>query len=118
MFLLGRMASEKTGWISSDAADFEIGRIPDPERRRRVQSLAAYAKTHVTVGERELTRAAQIQSLGFKPYDALHLACAESGGAAVFLTTDDRLLRLAQRHRKHLQVQVANPVDWVQDAKP
>ncbi|CCI31850.1 hypothetical protein MICAI_2180007 [Microcystis sp. T1-4] len=37
--------------------------------------------------------------LGFKFYDALHLAFAEAGGADIFLTTDDRLLRKAQQYR-------------------
>ena len=30
----------------------------------------------------------------YKHYDALHIACAESGGADVLLTTDDRMLWL------------------------
>ncbi|NCQ94607.1 MAG: type II toxin-antitoxin system VapC family toxin [Microcystis aeruginosa W11-06] len=38
--------------------------------------------------------------LGFKFYDALHLAFAEAGGADVLLTTDDRLLRKAQQIRR------------------
>jgi len=35
--------------------------------------------------------------LNFKYHDALHLAFAEAGGADVFLTTDDRLLRKAKK---------------------
>jgi hypothetical protein len=37
-----------------------------------------------------------LETLGFGSFDALHSACAESAGAEVFLTTDDRL-RLAAR---------------------
>jgi len=47
--------------------------------------------------------------LGFKFYDALHLAFAEAGGADIFLTTDDRLLRKAQQYRDSINVMVENP---------
>jgi len=46
-------------------------------------------------------------------FDAVHLACAESGKADVFLTTDDRLLKLAKRLAKKLHVTVENPLDWM-----
>jgi predicted nucleic acid-binding protein len=52
---------------------------------------------------------------GFTGIDALHLACAETAGAGVFLTTDDRLLRLAARHADFLRVNVANPLVWMQN---
>jgi predicted nucleic acid-binding protein len=51
--------------------------------------------------------------LGFKFYDALHLAFAEAGGADVFLTTDDRLLRKAQQYKNSITVTVENPVIWL-----
>ncbi|MCZ8250267.1 MULTISPECIES: hypothetical protein [unclassified Microcystis] len=51
--------------------------------------------------------------LGFKFYDALHLAFAEAGGADIFLTTDDRLLRKAQQYRDSINVTVENPVIWL-----
>jgi predicted nucleic acid-binding protein len=45
--------------------------------------------------------------------DALHLASAESAKADIFLTTDDKLLKLATRLSTQLQVTVANPVFWL-----
>jgi hypothetical protein len=42
----------------------------------------------------------------FMVFDALHLTCAESGGADVFLTTDDRLRRRAARLVDVLQVRL------------
>ena len=54
-------------------------------------------------------------SLGFKEKDALHLACAESGEADLFLTTDDRLLRRAQRYQAQLYSQVKNPETWLRE---
>jgi len=45
--------------------------------------------------------------------DALHLACSESCGANVFLTTDDRLFRRAARLVEQIQVVVENPLHWL-----
>ena len=51
--------------------------------------------------------------LGFKAYDALHIACAEAGNADILLTTDDRLLRKAASKRSMLQVRLQNPILWL-----
>lgn len=62
-----------------------------------------------------VSRAKKLQTLGFKQWDALHLACAEHGQVDIFLTTDDKLLRLAQRVPDQLQVQVSNPLNWLEE---
>jgi len=69
----------------------------------------------VVIGDVEVERAGQLEALGFHDFDALHLACAESGGADVFLTTDDRLHRLARRQAEHLRVRVCDPVMWLKE---
>jgi predicted nucleic acid-binding protein len=51
--------------------------------------------------------------MGFRTYDALHLACAEQATVDVFPTTDDRVLRIATRHTAQLKVYVANPLAWL-----
>jgi predicted nucleic acid-binding protein len=43
------------------------------------------------VTEEHIRRANDLQSLGYKPFDALHIACAEAARVDAFLTTDDRL---------------------------
>ena len=60
-------------------------------------------------------RAEELQQLGLKAYDALHVASAERGGADALLTTDDRLIRVAQRHSSSVHVQVVNPLRWIQE---
>jgi len=63
----------------------------------------------------QMQRARELEKAGFVGFDAVHLACAESGKADVFLTTDERLLKLAKRHPKQLQNQVENPLDWIKE---
>lgn len=55
----------------------------------------------------------ELEELGFRTYDALHLGCAEEGSADVLLTTDDRFLRQAEKHGNVLKARVENPVLWL-----
>lgn len=65
-------------WVSSAAVDLEIAATPDPERRARVQRIAAHADEHVALEEDCLSRGLQLEEMGFSAFDALHLACAEA----------------------------------------
>ena len=47
--------------------------------------------------------------------DALHIAYAESGGADILLTTDDRMLRRAKHFRSQLRVRIENPYTWLEE---
>ena len=112
------LAQFKTGgweWIGSEALDWEIGKIPDPERLRRVSLLIAHAHCSMPVGPSEVARAQEIEAWGIAAYDALHLACAESAGADVLLTTDDRLMRRSAARAAELRVRVANPLTWLRE---
>ena len=78
-------------WVSSEVAMFEA--LPMSSR------LLNYAHQFVSVGAMEISRGKYLESLGFEPFDALHLACAESGNAELLLTTDDRMLKKAKKHQ-------------------
>ena len=60
-----------------------------------------------------ISRAQELKALGFRTYDALHLACAEQATVDIFLTTDDRVLCIATRHTAQLQVRMVNPLAWL-----
>lgn len=115
LFILAACDAKEWEWVSSEAIALEINQTPDPERRRRVQVLVSRTHRTVVVGQFELVRAEQLERLRFSAFDALHLACAESGGAEVFLTTDDKLLRKATVRAKELRVQVKNPLTWLRE---
>ena len=106
---------EEWQWIGTEALDFEIDQTPDLERRLQVKLVAAHAHHSVLVERTEIERAEQLEALGFHPFDALHIACAESGGVEVFLTTDDQLLRLACRLSGGLRLRVGNPLVWLRE---
>ena len=112
--ILHNFFTQRWNWLSSEILESEVNAISDSRRRSRVKSVMEYVHYTLSVGTEEEIRSEELESLGFKHYDALHIACAESGGADVLLTTDDRMLRLAKRHRTQLQVRVENPYTWLQ----
>lgn len=113
--ILHNFFTQRWDWLSSKILESEVNAISDSGRLSRVKSVMEYVHYTLSVGNTEETRAEQLESLGFKHYDALHIACAESGGADVLLTTDDRMLRLAKRHSTQLQVRVENPHIWLEE---
>lgn len=116
LIILAQCEADQWEWISSEVVDLEISRNPDPERRRRVQLLASCAQRTISVGTKTVARAQKLTSdCGISPFDALHLACAESGAADVFLTTDDQFLRRATSCASLIHVQVENPLQWLEE---
>lgn len=113
--ILGRVEQGEFEWLTSEVVDYEIDQNPDAERALKARLLVAHAKRKIIVGEDETARGNEIEQLGFTGFDALHLACAESGDVDVFLTTDDKLVKRAARMRAKLDVRVANPLQWAQE---
>ena len=111
--ILAQVEAGELIWIGSEVIEYEIAQNPDTDRTLKAMLLAAYAGIKVSVGADESARAGELELLGFTGFDALHLACAESGSAAVFLTTDDKLLKRATRRTGDIRVQVANPLEWL-----
>jgi predicted nucleic acid-binding protein len=115
MIILARLQRKEWTWLGSQVLEIEIDRAPDADQRSRLKRIAGYMGQVVAIGQKELNRASELEKLGFSGFDAVHLACAESGGADIFLSTDDRLLKRAKRFAKKIHVKVANPLDWMKE---
>ncbi|HEQ72562.1 MAG TPA: PIN domain-containing protein [Spirochaetia bacterium] len=103
--------------VGSEVIDYEIDRMDNPLKKEKVKELSLIRKRHIQVEEAVIERAGKISGLGFGAYDALHSACAEKGRVDVFLTTDKKLLRSAERHQRELAVWVTNPLPWLMGEK-
>ena len=112
--ILKNFSTGDWSWIVSGALTFEVDNNRDMSQRNEMKYQMAEAYINVSISEIERARGRNLEKLGFKQLDALHLACAESGNADIFLTTDDRLLRRAKRLSSKLHVQVENPYEWLQ----
>ena len=113
--MLSNFRTKRWHWISSSILQFEINQNPDLDRRVSLTTLLQLGHQIVFVGGEEILRGEELEGLGFKKLDALHIACAESGNADILLTTDDRMLRRAKRYRAQLRVRVENPYTWLQE---
>lgn len=111
--ILERCQRKSFTLLTSEIVDYEIGRIPDGDRKQKLRSLKSISRVYIMVTDVIVGRSVELSELGFRAYDALHIACAEKGRADVFLTTDDSLLKRAAADMKALMVQVENPVRWV-----
>ena len=100
--------------VGSEAIESEIFEISDRERRENVESLLRFAKIRVGIDDEIETRAKEYHRYGLDPLDALHLACAKNVGA-VFLTTDDMLIKSIKKHKDKIIIKVQNPVQWLME---
>ncbi len=99
-------------WIASEVLIYEVNQNKDSDQRAYIKNLLTYAHKIVPVVPERL-RGKQIALLGFQRRDALHIACAESGESDVLLTTDDRMLKRAERFHSQLRIRVENPHRWL-----
>jgi predicted nucleic acid-binding protein len=117
LLILGHCAVGTWQWISSAVVEEEVNNTPSIERRHRVRSMLSGAHSMVALTEAAVIRAQEIKAMGFRTYDALHLACAEQATVNIFLTTDDRVIRIATSHAEKLHVRVANPLTWLMEVR-
>jgi predicted nucleic acid-binding protein len=110
-------ACDRGNWehVSSQMADIEIDAMPDTDRRARVRLLLPGNTATLKLTPAVLARGADLEKLGFKSADAVHVAAAEALGADVCLSCDDRMCRTARRRRASLRVRVENPLTWLEE---
>jgi predicted nucleic acid-binding protein len=113
MTILSQCQSGIWRLITSTALDAELDQTTDLERLKNVKKILAIAKIKVISSQLLEDRAAELQKLGFSSYDATHIASAERSQADIFLTTDDRLLKKAQKNTQFINVKINNPVQWL-----
>lgn len=104
---------ENGGWeyCGSDVLQDEIDNATNLVKKQKVLLLFRAASSHIDLTPQIVFRAKEFERMGVKPYDSLHLACAEAGNADVFLTTDRKLINTAKA--TDIKVKVANPLPWL-----
>lgn len=113
LIILDRMQNREWEWIGSEVLTAELENTPNIEKRNSLVRLSACVHTNKAVTESEISRAHELENIGFKSFDAMHISCSESAGADVFLTTDDKLLKRAEREKNNINVRIANPLSWL-----
>ena len=91
--LQAHVSTGKVELIWSYVLDYENAQNPFAERRESIARWRGLAVDRVPESEATLVLARQLAASGVKFYDALHAACAAAGQAALFVSTDDALLK-------------------------
>ena len=113
--ILEKLTQGEWEWVGSEILLHEVGQNPDLENRQRALLFASLAQQVIEITEKVLRRAEELEEAGFDSYDAVHLASAETGKADVFLTTDDQILKVANRKKSLFSLIVENPVKWLEE---
>ena len=101
---------DRLTFLHSAAHDLENGQNPVSWRLARVADWLTALPRWDAKAEDLIRRTEELIALGFRNFDAFHIACAELGGAEAFVTADDRLLGLGERHAALLGVRVLDVV--------
>jgi hypothetical protein len=111
-------SGQQLEFLHAAAHDLENDQNPLPSRAAKVRQWLETIPRVDLADDVLKARTAELMLLGFKNFDAFHLACAEAGGAETFATCDDRMQAAANRHAANLKVRVINPVDLVREVLP
>jgi len=111
--IIRRCATQEFTLVTSEAITEELSKIPDINKRLRVEKIESITQEHVLIDDGITSRMYELIAMGGDAMDSLHVACAERAGA-VFLTTDDDLITFFKLHQ-NIQVLIENPVTWLKE---
>lgn len=115
--VLGALAleSQRIQFVRSAPLLLENSYNPVPDRAARVHQWLIAAAPVAVEHDSFLCRVDELMKLGFKSFDAMHLACAEQANADAFVSCDDRLLAAAKRNAPFLKVRVMGVLELLQE---
>lgn len=108
-------AGEKVDFLRGAALDLENDQNPLVQRAARVRLWLEGLPLLDAPAASLAGRTKELIALGFKSFDALHVASAEVLGADALSTCDDRFLAAARRQASLLKVRVVNPLDLARE---
>jgi predicted nucleic acid-binding protein len=100
--------------VISEVVLNEIARTTNEIRRGKLQAIARAFLTVLPVSDENVQRGIELQQLGFKPFDALHIAVAEAASMDRLCTGDDRLRR-GCKNQSDIRVRVVSPLELYQE---
>lgn len=115
LVIVNRFLMSEWEWIGSEILEIELKNTPNIEKRNSLMELLKYIHKTVILQENIIKRSQYLIELGFKNFDALHIACAESDSVDIFLTTDDQVLKLANKVKNEIKITLANPMKWIME---
>jgi predicted nucleic acid-binding protein len=103
--------------VGSSVLNLEIENNSDEEKKEKVLSIKKIMMETIELDQEIIQRGFALEEMGFKPFDALHIACSEKAKVDVFLTVDDKILKKALKEKKNIKVKIRNPLHWLEELK-
>ena len=94
--------------VMSEVNEYENDKNPFEERKSFIRRVLSKSSIYQAIETEIVDRAKQIEKMGIKGIDALHLACAEKMESDYFLTCDNEILRKYDGTLK-----VNNPTEFI-----
>lgn len=100
----------------SSVLEYEIGIMRNEDKKDKVTAFYNAAITEKINLNAEIARKAHeiCNCTNIRPKDALELASAEEGEDDIFLTTDDRLIKMGT-NSSAVHIRILNPVDYLSE---
>jgi len=111
LIILSNISSQRWELVGSDVIDFEISKIPDLERKKKVELLTQKILEKQKITTELIQRAKLIAKKGIKAVDALHIASAEMLQSDYMITTDEEIIKKYQKHTEFFKrIKICNPI--------
>jgi len=111
--ILEKTLSGAVSIVSSSVIAYENSLSPFPDRKERVSGYIAIASRTIKMSDAIKKKAMMLEQAGLDALDAMHLACAEFGGAEYFITCDDGVLKKTRGNRSLVSLIVCGPLEFL-----
>jgi hypothetical protein len=101
--------------LGSEIIDYEISKISDIIKQQKVMEISTIVKIKLLIDDKAEERALFLESLGFKAFDALHIAIAEINKLDIFISTDKKIIDLSNRIAEKMLINIRNPLNFIKE---
>lgn len=110
LYIQEQILYKKLKLVWSYILDYENKFNPFDERKNTIIGWKKYSIRDVEENEQILNEAKELEELGIKSKDALHISCAVYADCDYFITTDDDLIKKLNKYKK---IDILNPLKFI-----
>ncbi len=111
--VLQRIKEGEFSLLWSFMIDYENSLNPYNDVRQEIDMASALANDMVVPNDFIVAKAGEFETIGIRPRDAIHLACALKGEAEYFLTCDNKLIK--KTSKLGINLKIMNPLSFIED---
>ena len=111
--VLQRIKEGEFSLLWSFMIDYENSLNPYNDVRQEIEMASALANETVVPDDFIIAKAREFETIGIRPRDAIHLACALKGEAEYFLTCDNKLIKKSSE--LGINLKIMNPLKFIED---